>query len=43
MMRESMKNWKMKLAPKWIVRVAKRETLKRPRVQPRQANMELKP
>lgn len=35
-------NWKMKLAPKWIVKIANRERLKSPRVQPRHAIMELR-
>lgn len=39
--RESRMNWNMKLAPKWMVNTAKRETLNSPKVQPRQAIMEL--
>lgn len=39
---ERRKNWKIKLAPKCIVRMANLHILNKPNVQPRQASIELK-
>lgn len=43
MTNDKMKNWKIKFAPKCIDNIAKRHMLNKPSVQPRQANIELKP